>query len=302
MRKQNSMRSSLWRRHAGGTWVFPMKKIWICLLSVCLLAVFLPPAEVHADVLIEVADSFWESHRKDCDYLFRRYTANGPEGYIALWESPVSSRQEEILANGTEIAGGWRYADSRGEIWCAISSGKMNHQGQEEIRGWVRTSECLVTPDHTSFQEAHGQEFVAYDPAYDHALDGLEKVVLWEYPCSGVTAAEEIDAEWFRNYDSLADCFSTCWEDPQGRLWAYVGYCYGIRSTWICLDAPADASLKADGTVLPQTATVYPPADKLPSAKSGVTGLTVGAVAAVTAVTVLLLWLFFGRKRRPDAS
>lgn len=268
------------------------KKV-LLFLSVCLLGAGLIPVRVHADVLIEIDDSFYRGHQKECDYFFRRYTVNAPEGYAAIWESPLSSRQREILANGVSFYTNWHYTDDKGETWCAVMTGKMNDQGYDTIRGWMRTSDCLAETDYISFRETYGEEFVEYNRAYGKALEEAETVVLWTYPCSGEVRADGIEAEWFDGRD-----FDVCWQDPQGRMWAFVGYCYGIRNTWICLDEPANAELEADGSILPQTEVIYPAADHPPGAKSGVSGLAAGAVLGVTAVTGLLLWVFFGRKRR----
>lgn len=272
-----------------------MPKILSCLLAVCLLSMEGLPLRVQADVVIEIDDSFYRAHKKECHYLYRSYTVNAPEGYAVLWESPLSSGQREILANGTSIYSNWYYTDDKGETWCAVMTGKTNLQGYDTIRGWIKTSDCLAALDYISFQEAYREEFTEYDPAYDEALKGVETVVLWEYPCSGKIRAEEIDADWFRE---RGGGFDTCWKDPQGRMWAYVGYCYGIRNTWICLDDPANGDMEADESVLRQSCVIYPAAERLPKPHRGVTGLAIGAVIGVMAVTGVLLWVFFVRKRR----
>ncbi len=263
------------------------------LALVCLLWLGLAPARVRADLLVEVDDSFWRAHQDECAYYYRSYTVNAPEGYAAIWASPLSSKQREVLANGVSIYSNWHYTDDAGEIWCAVMAGEMNHQGYDTIRGWMKTSDCMVRADHIQFEEVYGQEFVKYKGTYGEALADAETVVLWEYPCSGEIRAEEIDAEWFDNWN-----IGPCWQDPRGRMWAYVSYCYGIRSTWICLDDPANPYLEADESILPQTEVIYPAADQLPEVKSGVTGLMVGAVLGVMAVTGLLLWVFFVKKRK----
>lgn len=275
-----------------------MKKrtgVFWCLLSACLFALGAVPARVYADVLIEIDDGFYRAHQRDCDYFYRSYTVNAPEGYAPLWESPISSEQREILSNGVAVWGNWHYTDAQGEIWCAVTDGQWNGRGEESIRGWIKTSDCLANPDHISFQEAYGHEFVEYDPAYGEALKEAETVVLWKYPCSGIIQADEIDAEWFNEGDGWG--FNTCWKDPRGRMWAFVGYCYGIRNTWICLDDPANAGLEADESILSPSCIIYPAAEHLPKPDNGVTGLAIGAVLGVMAVTGGLLWFFFGRKR-----
>ncbi len=289
------------------------KKLLIALLSACLLSITVLPLTAFADVITEPKDSFWSRHQDECDYCYREYTANGENGYAILWESPGSLRQREVIVNGTNVQGSWHYTDAYGETWCAAWGG----EGLGDVRGWIKLSECITVPDYISFQEAYGQEFVEYDHAYDHAFDGLENIVAWKYPCSGVMVSDKIETQWFREYASLEDVFHECWRDPQGRLWGYIGYLFGIRNRWVCLDDPANASLEADPSVLPdpsnafleadpsvlpQDIVIYPPADELPPAHSGVTGLAVAAVLAVVAVTALLIWFLFARKKDGRAA
>ena len=270
-----------------------LRKTWKLLLLAGLLWLGFVPARVRADVLVEVDDSFWRAHQDECSYFYRSYTVNAPEGYAAIWASPLSSKQREVLTNGVSIYSNWHYTDDAGEVWCAVMTGEMNYKGYDMIRGWMKTSDCMVRADYFQFQEVYGQEFEVYKGTHGKALAEAETVVLWEYPCSGEIRAEDIDAEWFDNWN-----IGPCWEDPQGRMWAFVTYCYGIRNTWICLDDPSNADLEADESILPQTETIYPAAEYLPGAKKGVTGLAVGAVLGVMAVTGLLLWVFFVKKRK----
>lgn len=294
MRKETNMGINRAKNRKTNVKAKGISRVFMCLLTACLLSLGLLPLRVRADVLFEIDDSFYRAHSRECDYYYRCYTVNAPEGHAVLWESPLSSRQREVLANETSVYGNWHYTDDKGETWCAVMTGEMNRQGYDTIRGWIKTSDCLEPLDHISFQNIHGEEFVEYDPAYGEALKEVETVVLWEYPCSGIIRGEEIDAEWFRESGS----FGNCWEDPQGRMWAYVGYCYGIRNTWICLDDPSNADMEADESVLQQSCIRYTAAERLPKPDRGVTGLTIGAVLGVMAVTGVLLWVFFVKKRR----
>ena len=70
-----------------------MKRACALLLTLLLLG---PTAT--ADVLIEPSDDFYRTHAEECEYLDRSYTANGKEGYVALYQSPKSSRQRETVA------------------------------------------------------------------------------------------------------------------------------------------------------------------------------------------------------------
>lgn len=267
-----------------------MKKMVILLFTAALLA-----TTAFADILINLDDSFWHSHRDDCVNRRRTYTVNSPEGSAALWESPVSSKQTETLPNGTELNGSWRYTDEKGETWFTVESGEQNSNGEEILRGWCRESDCLATPDAVSFEEAHGAEFEGWDRAYDHVFDEAEDIIIWKYPGSGEVKGEI----WGPSYDPawLRDEFDTCWRDQQGRMWAYLDRILQNRDVWICLDALGSTELEKDETILPDTGTVYQAADKLPQPTSGLGGLTIVAVAAVVVITILLLFLFFRKHK-----
>lgn len=265
-----------------------MRKLLLSLLTAVLLS-----ATVFADMLVEPNDIFWWTHRDDCENRYRTYIVNSPDGYAALWESPVSSKQTEILPNGTELNGSWRYTDEKGETWFTVESGETNVRHRIILRGWCRESDCLVTPDSVSFEEAHSVEFEGWDRSYDHILDEAEKIVVWKYPGSG-----EVTGELGPAFDPkrLPEMVETCWRDPQGRMWAYVERIVGRQDIWICLDALGSTDLEKDETILPDTGTVYQAADKLPQPTSGTGGLTIVAVTVVVTITILLLFLFFGKK------
>lgn len=262
-----------------------MRKPLLCLFTAALLA-----TTAFADILIELNDSFWWSHRDDCVNRSRVYTVNSPEGWAALWESPVSSKQTETLLNGTALDGNWHYTDEKGEIWFAVEN-VVNEDLDVPLRGWCRAADCLATPDAVSFEEAHGAEFEGWDQAYDHIFDEAEEIVVWTYPGSGEVKGElwapAYEPEWLR------DEFNICWRDPQGRMWAYLERILAHRDAWICLDALGSAELAKDETILSDTGQVYPAAERIPQPASGSDGLTIAAIAAIVAVTLLLLFLFF---------
>lgn len=266
-----------------------MKRLLRFSLAAALLAALLLPTAM-ADVIWEPRDSFYAAHAEECEYLFRRYTANGAEGYVTLYQSPQSARQRENVPNGETLGCSYTYTDARGETW-----GGVNGDGGE-LRGWVRLSDCLAAPDYITFEEAHGAEFTDFDPAYAGALDGVEQVVLWTYPGSGAAEAEGIDAEWFQDR-GLADQFSRCYTDPEGNYWGYVGYCYGIRNTWLCLSDPANAQLETIPGIVPESGEAVPPAERVPAPSPGVTWLAAVLVLAAAVVTAALIPILSRRHR-----
>lgn len=265
-----------------------MKKLWMTLLA---LALLIPSAR--ADVLVELEDEFWKTHQSSCQYLYREYTANGPEGYLTLWESPQSSTQRENLPNGEGFSSLWSYTDGQGETWLAVSG------GFDQVRGWAKGSECIVTPDYLTFEEAHGAEFVPYDGTYDHAFDDLDTVVLWTYPGSGEIAWADCDTQWFRESVTPAQAFQNCWEDGEGRMWAFVGYIYGERNVWLCLSDPAAQDLPA-APLDPEEAPV-PPVGEVPAPTTPIPWTAVGLVVLAAVVTAALIpWVC--RRREPKAE
>ncbi|MCI8525784.1 MAG: hypothetical protein HFF17_07660 [Oscillospiraceae bacterium] len=274
-----------------------LRKMLIFTLFSLLLA-----AVAAADVIVEPADDFWGKHQDECDYLYRAYTVNGAAGYAALWESPVSQRQTEVLANGAQIAGQWHYTDSRGVTWCAVESGEWTDDGYTVIRGWISLSDCVPVPDYISFREAHGNEFIPYDGSCDRQMASAPQVVLWKYPGSGIQVST-VDTTWFQDSGPLEDQFETCWRDGEGRLWGYSGYCFGIRNTWICLSDPGNPELAADPDVLPEQTPLIPAASQLPPAGGGgVPMLAVVLVAAAVVLSAVLIAVFFSRKRRAGGA
>lgn len=279
------------------------------------LSVGLFPERVSADVVIEIDydDAFLKEYRKECQEIQRSFIVNSPKGYLTVCKSPVSSKVKKKLENGTEIQGIWKYTDENGEEWYAIRS----EEDYDEILGWVRTSECFPVPDHIAFCERYQDEFTEFDPAYADAFEGVDAVTLWKYPCSGVVVADGMGTGFLSDCDNPGEVFLHFWRDPEGRLWGHIGYLYGIRNTWICLDNPAATDIEADENVLPLTPEAYPTkqegseeaedsektvdsADRESLGDNGITLLTVGAVLSVTGVTAVLLLVLFGGQRKKN--
>ena len=140
----------------------------------------------------------------------------------------------------------------------------------------------------TAFAELYGGDFVGFDPAYAHALDGPVETALWLYP----GAAEPVRT--FTVEDYPADNMTTCYVDEAGNFWGYTGYLYGERFVWICLSDPTGETVEPDQAVIDR---VEGRAAALERAARGQIILAVVLVIAVAAVTLLLI-LRLRRKRR----
>ena len=264
-----------------------MKTLRHVLLLTLLLCLLAAPA-IRADAIIEPeGDSFYSSHRDDVQYLFRAYIANGADGYVSLYKSPLSTRVRENVANGTVLSCSFLYTDAGGAAWGGVWGTGFS------LRGWVRLDDCVVQPDYLSFDEAHQDDFVPYDSRFDDALRQGASLVLWTYPGSGVVAAENIDAQWFDG--NMAEHFSQCYVDADGRFWAYVGYCYGVRNSWLCLSDPENADIPADPDVLPAGPALIPPADDIPAAGPNIPLLAVCITLGVVGGTAAVIYFCFRR-------
>lgn len=263
-----------------------MKRYGKMILSAVCAAVLLLSGAL-ADVVWEpVGDSFYEKHRGECQYLYRSYTANGPEGYLTLWKAPNSSAQQINIPNGEHIGGTWRYTAPGGEEWACTE--------WEHTSGWFKLSETLQVSDYISFRENYGGQFIPYDGTCDHAFDGLETIVLWSYPGGGVES-ESFPADWFSGETDFASAFGDCYRDGEGRLWGYVAYAMGERNVWLCLSDPANAGLTCPEVSFPTVSGTgeetqrYAPSAAVPETgdRVGITAMVlVAAVAAVTAALI----------------
>lgn len=264
-----------------------MKK-WLCFLGtfICFLFCVLP---VRADVIWEPEDAFYEKHSSMCTYVNRCFTANGPEGTVTLYKSPESPKVIDTWENGYAVYISYTYMDSDGILW-GIYEGRESKQ-----TGWVPMDYMKVVYDHISFREDYGSEIV--DESGDLEEQYREgRVCFWDYPGSKEYYAMNL-ADW----PDLPG-YTGVYTDEKGYRWGFVGYYYGRRNFWICLDQPvADyEQLYPDGG--PQIGAQAEAADAeyqspeeqgteriVPKQDKGTVFLVTGLVALVVIVTAVLL-------------
>ena len=131
-----------------------------------------------------------------------------------------------------------------------------------------------------AFAELYGGDYVEFDPAYAHALEGAVEVDLWPYP----GAAESMCTLTAEGYP--ANELGPCYVDSNGQFWAYASYIYGHRFVWICLSDPAGTSVEPDQAVIER---VEARAAEVKSAERTQLILAAVLVAAVVAVTLVLI-------------
>lgn len=289
----------------------------ICMLAVMVLAGCLwMPCSVRADVIWEPFDPFYEEHREECERMGRSFTANGPDGKVIVYKSPQLPEEVETWENGKQVYIHFTYEDRRGVVWGVYD----DYNGTV---GWMPMDYMELVYDSISFQEEYAEEILPQDGTLDDVREG-EEIYMWKYPGSEVYTPMSIeDTE-----DALLR-YNGIYVDENGNRWAHIGYYFGIRDVWVCMDAPdADLEkLRQDGILPKESQTqkdeelqtgedaseesqagedASEKASKekpriVPKPDSGAMTLTIALVTAVTAATAgLLLFLKKGRKRNKN--
>lgn len=267
-----------------------MKKVNYLLAAFvcCMLCSF----SVRADVIMEPMDSFYEEHSDECSYVGRAFTANGPDGKVFLYKSPELPEVVDTWENGYEVYIQFTYEDRRGDLWGVYD----DYSGTV---GWMPMDYMELIYDSISFQEDHAEEITNQTGTLDDAY--LEETVfLWKYPGSE-------DCEPVQPTESYLPDYNGIYEDGGGHRWGLVGYYFGYRNVWLCIDAPtADyGQLYPDGA--PQMETQPPESEStgdaqkdtdriVPKADHGIMVLTIALVLLVTVCTATML--LFLRKRK----
>lgn len=197
-----------------------MKK-WIAFLSGCLcyMLCILP---VRADVIWEPLDSFYEKHSSECEYVSRTYTANGPDGEVILYESPISDREVARWENGFNAYISFTYEDENGVVWGI-------YEDHDSKTGWMPMEYMDVVYDAISFAEEYEADITTETGELDEQYLG-ESVWFWRYP--GATEGYEATV------DNDVPQYHGTYVDSQGHSWGNVGYYFGHKNFWICLDRP----------------------------------------------------------------
>ena len=265
-----------------------MKRIASLLLCLVLL-VLACPLTAQADVIYEPEDSFYRNNYESCTYVNRAYTANGPDGSVTIYKSPVSAKVLWTISNGSAIAVSYSYTDADGTVWA------LCEDYDNDRRGWAPMDYLNVIYDNVSFWEEYGETFLDEEGQLDSKFAG-ETIWFWRYPGSpdGIDHVIGEYEEYFPTYDSI-------YVDEDGRSWAYIMYYFGVRQVWICLDDPtADYdTLFPDGA--PLVATTVPADEPRPDVtivpKESTSAKIFTAVAVVLLVVVTAVMLTKMKKK-----
>lgn len=178
---------------------------------------------VKADVIWEPMDSFYSEHSSECIYVNRQYTANGPDGKVILYVSPEVPEPVDVWENGHRAAISFTYEDKEGIVWGI-------YDDYDGMTGWMPMDYMEVVYDSIAFREEHAAELVKQSGELEGVPQG-EEFRFWEYPGS-----QEYYTQPMNDYAPEYYCVYT---DESGHRWGCVGYYFGIRDVWVCLDEPS---------------------------------------------------------------
>ncbi len=181
---------------------------------------------VHADAIWEPRSDFYEEHASECTYNNRNYTACGPEGEVKVYVSPENATVVDVLENGKSVCVLFTYKDEDGVEWGVVE----NFDDQSKT-GWLAMDYMNVVYDYISFKQEYGSEFVQETGMLDAEYKG-KTVKFWSYPGADGTGYEiKIDAA-----DDYLPEYNQVFVDEEGHKWGYIGYYFGLKNTWVCLD------------------------------------------------------------------
>ncbi|HOQ75785.1 MAG TPA: hypothetical protein PK369_04340 [Thermoclostridium sp.] len=275
-----------------------MKKRLVSRLAVFLSALLLcgmaAAIAASADAIWSPQDDFYENHFGDCDYEDRYYLANGPKGYITIYQRPGSSRIVDQFENGNEFYVSFTYTRGNGEKWGVVQFRRDQDKAvatwmHDEFTktGWIPMEDLLAVYDHYAFVEDHRDEFKDYLGGF-YARDYEGKINFWTYPGSGVVRSSVSMKD--REGGELS--FSYIYTDEDGREWGYVGYFYANEG-WVCLSDPTNPDLPANEVVYEGLIPAAKP--QKPAVSSDMT-LVIVLVAAVMVLTAVIIVLIFRKK------
>ncbi len=283
------------------------RKLPVLLMLILMAALLVTPA--FADVIWEPDNSFYSRNRDDCTYHDRAYLTNGEKGYVTVETAPGSLVEVLNIANGTRFFVQFIWTDKDGSQW-----GVGYPAGDREHQGWVPMEQMALIYDYVSFQEDHGAEFTEYDGS----VAPMEQACLYAWPGGVYSYTMEFETD----YMTSNDAFQTIYTDGNGLRWAFIGYYMGHRDGWVCIDDPMNENLGVDGyltvaqvrgesqtlvepsqppeaeptsepSTLPEiypTETIYPPAEKVPQARTWlVFAIPAALILVVVVVTALIV-------------
>ena len=77
--------------------------------------------------------------------------------------------------------------------------------------------------------------------AYDGSGDILTEIMVYDYPGGPLAMEDSFQVDVEEN--PLSQYFEYLYTDENGLRWSKLGYYYGLRNVWVCLDDPMNCLL-----------------------------------------------------------
>lgn len=205
-----------------------MKKILIAAAALIICTAM--PAAVSADVIVEPADSFYNSHSSEIEGNGGKYTRRFELTAETKVYSDPGGKAVGKLSAGISPYIAYYYTDKSGVKW----GGYFDYSGDDELL-WIPVDGLDYVYDNYSFEEEHKDE-ITDGGADEYASYRTDKTIyLWAYPGSTESISMETHPDEFMTY------VSKIYTDTTGDKWGYISYIWG-ESGWIYLDDPTDSA------------------------------------------------------------
>lgn len=261
-----------------------LKKLLALTLACLMLTILTLPAA--ADVIYEPEDNFYKTHSDECVYNnYRRYLTNGEDGYVYLYQSPVSDLTVKAYPNGETVNISYLYTSPEGEVWGILG----------DDSGWFDMSELSLIYDSQSFLEDNKDKCVPYDDSFASITASNEAPVLrWTYPGGESNAT--------LTSGSITDFVQLTYIDDNGQVWGYINYMYGMRNFWVCLSDPHSETVGDYALSDHEVELKHEPVaqEDIPVNKSNITtGIVAGVLIVLVVIgTAVIIRVFFGKKSK----
>lgn len=267
-----------------------MKNLMTVLLTLLMVAGLSVP--VFADVIYIPEDPFLEEYLNESQRMDRAYRALTE---VTVYESPESDKKLGTLAKDESVFIYYVFTDARDNQWGYCE--RYNSETYDlQFSGWLPMAYMELVYDYISFAEDYGDTFRNEEGQLSEAYAD-DTVWFWNYP--GSESGDPFDmAAWADDY--LPE-YHNIYQDEQGRSWGYVGYYYGHRNFWICLDEPTadfdtlypSGAPQVEITEPGQTDPTLPAEEIVPQLSAGTrllrTGITVAVVVCIVVTAVMLV-------------
>ena len=208
------------------------KRISALLLMLLLLPGLLLSSGIraHADVIYEPDDDFYQKHASDCTYVDAVYIVNHPKGKATMYVSPEDAKVVSEFENGERIRVNYSYTDRKGIEWASVTDWRSTRKD-----GWIPMDYLYEAYSDRLFYADYASEI---RPAAqgEHADSDAMTVYFFDYPGSDqyfLVYLDDMDGEPVSALPA-----TMIFTDEEGRNWGRIGYFYGYKDRWFCMDDP----------------------------------------------------------------